>query len=268
MIFKDRTGGAAAAFFAAVFFAACQQAGVRPAADKGRVWEPPYKGPAAALVTIHEFSDFECPFCSKVGPILDQLMKNHANDVKLVFRQFPLQFHKYSFLAAEAMLAAHDQGRGWEMLDSMFRHQDMISFEGGEALSKMARDEVQIQDPGRFNKALAEGTFRKKVREDADLGKLCGVYATPSLLVNGVLITGAPDLDTLERAFADAESRARELLAKGVPLEGLDAAFLEQAKRTGGVKQESAAPGKKEERKDGLVNPPAPQGDDDDGEAD
>ena len=81
------------------------------------------KGKANAAITIVEFSEFQCPFCSRVLPTLNQIQKQYGDKVRIVFKHNPLSFHKDAPLAAEAALAAAAQGKGWEMHDLMFKNQ-------------------------------------------------------------------------------------------------------------------------------------------------
>ena len=78
------------------------------------------RGPADARITIVEFSDFQCPYCAAAATKINDLMKQYPNDVKLVFKQFPLDIHGQARLAAQASLAAHAQGKFWELHDRMF----------------------------------------------------------------------------------------------------------------------------------------------------
>ena len=206
-------------------------AGGRNAAlPKGQViqaeggWQPPYKGPTAAIVTIYEFSDFQCPFCSRAPAVLDAIQEKYTDKVKLVFRQFPLPFHGQAHLAAEAMLAAQDQGKGWEMHDRMFMSQSTLELAD---LVVMASDAGL--DTGKFKKALEDGVYRKRVDQEIEIGKALGVRGTPSFLINGELLVGAQPLGEFEQAVDQAIVRAKELEKSGVPVEGLEKAFLEKA---------------------------------------
>ena len=82
----------------------------------------PVKGPADARITLVEFSDFECPFCSSAVKQVDIVMAAYPKDVKLIYKQFPLSMHPHAELAAEASLAAREQGKFWEMYDVLFKN--------------------------------------------------------------------------------------------------------------------------------------------------
>ena len=96
--------------------------------DRVRVpLEGPMKGPANAKVTIVEFSDFQCPFCGRVMPTLQQIEKNYGNDVRIVFIHNPLPFHPNAEPAAEAAIAADAQGKFWQMHDKLFANQQNLT---------------------------------------------------------------------------------------------------------------------------------------------
>jgi protein-disulfide isomerase len=90
----------------------------------------PVQGSAAAPITIVEFSDFQCPFCSRLVPTLKQVEEKYGDKVKVVFRQYPLNIHENAPKAAEAALCANDQGKFWELHDAMFGDQSGLAVGG------------------------------------------------------------------------------------------------------------------------------------------
>ena len=84
------------------------------------------KGPASAKVTVVAFSDFQCPFCSRAVPVLKQIEDEYKGKVKIAFKQLPLPFHDKAHLAAEAALAANEQGKFWQMHDKLFANQQAL----------------------------------------------------------------------------------------------------------------------------------------------
>jgi predicted DsbA family dithiol-disulfide isomerase len=146
----------------------------------------PARGPADAPVTIVEFSDFECPFCGALFPTLKALEQTHAKTVRLVYRHFPLtNIHPYAQKAAEASLCAHDQGRFWEMHDSLFGFQQDLTV---KSLKLRAR-ELNL-DTAAFDACLDSGEQAARVKADmADAAK-AGVTGTPTLFVNGRILLG------------------------------------------------------------------------------
>lgn len=139
----------------------------------------PSFGPKDAKVTVVEFSDFECPYCAEAAKTLTALKEKYADkSVRIVFRQFPLSFHKQAQLAAEASLAAHAQGKFWAFHDKVFENQSALD---RASLEKHAAD-VGL-DVAKFKKALDEGTFTEAVKGDMKLAEELPVSGTPTVVV-------------------------------------------------------------------------------------
>jgi protein-disulfide isomerase len=146
----------------------------------------PTRGPAAAPITIVEFSDFECPFCGGLFPTLEAVEKNYRNQVRIVYRQFPLRkIHPRAEKAAEAALCAAEQGRFWEMHDSLFGHQEDLSV---DALKARAA-ELKLNTAA-FNACLDSGKQMAAIDKDIAEGMQAGVTGTPTLFINGRKMVG------------------------------------------------------------------------------
>lgn len=159
----------------------------------------PSKGPAAAPVTIVEFSDFECPFCSRVLPTLDQVVESYGDRVRIVFKQFPLhRLHPHAQKAAEASLCAHEQGKFWELHDAMFADQAALDVDG-----LRAKAEATDLDVDAFSECLDAGRYADAVEEDLRQGTIAGVSGTPALFVNGRILSGAVPYETLAETIDD-----------------------------------------------------------------
>ena len=181
------------------------------AADQFALKGAPLKGAENALVTIIEYSDFECPFCSRVNPTMKQIFDapEYAGKVRVIFKQNPLPFHKNAQLAGEASLAAHAQGKFWEMHDKLFENQKALT---RPDLEKYAT-EIGL-DMVKFKEALDKNTYKEAVAKDlADAGK-AGVRGTPHFLVNGKAISGAQPFEAFKTVI-DAEIKEMETLTKG-----------------------------------------------------
>jgi len=144
------------------------------------------RGNASAPVAIIEYSDFECPFCSRVQPTIEQLLDEYEGQVKLVFRHFPLSFHASAQKAAEASECAGVQGKFWEMHDKMFDNQQSLSV---DSLKGYAKD--LGLNTSKFNSCLDDGTYAQKVKDDMSEGSQLGVSGTPGTFVDGMLVSGA-----------------------------------------------------------------------------
>ena len=140
----------------------------------------PTRGPASAKVQIVEFSDFQCPFCSRVGPVVDEVLKAYGNDASLTFVQFPLAFHQQAASAAKAALAAHAQGKFWEMHDKLFANQKELAPEKYEGWAK----EIGL-DVEKWKAAMADPQLDEAVKAQMEQGTKAGVGGTPTVFING-----------------------------------------------------------------------------------
>ncbi len=146
----------------------------------------PARGPAKARVTLVAFLDFECPFCRRSAPVLDRLARVYANDLRVVVKQHPLAFHKKAMLAAEAALAAHEQGHFWEMYALLFAHAEHLDPPDLEGYARRIGLDV-----GQFAAALRDHRFRSDVEADIEQAKSLGLRGTPAFFVNGRHVRGA-----------------------------------------------------------------------------
>jgi protein-disulfide isomerase len=164
----------------------------------------PARGPEAAPVTIVEFSDFQCPYCGREVPVVEKVMKDYGDKVRLVFRNFPLEFHPFAAKAAEAGACAADQGKFWPMHDKMFANQEKLSVEDLKGYAKALG-----VDSAKFDKCLDAGEKKDAVAEDQKAGAAAGVNGTPAFFVNGIFINGAQPYEQFKQAID------RELNKKG-----------------------------------------------------
>ena len=159
------------------------------------------KGAANAKVTLIEYSDFECPYCTKHRSTLDQAVAEFPNDVQLVYRHFPLSFHANAQKAAEASECAAKQGKFWEMHDQIF-----ASAEAGtmsvDKWKELARGFGL--DGAKFDACLDSSETADRVAQDLDEGSYAGVGGTPATFVNGQLVEGAVPYETF-KAMIQAE---------------------------------------------------------------
>jgi protein-disulfide isomerase len=200
--------------------------------------DAPSFGPKDAKVTIVEWSDFECPFCSRVGPTLKQIKEAYPKDVRVVFRHQPLSFHANAKPAAEASMAAHEQGKFWEYHDKLFQNQKALD---RASLEKYAQ-ELGL-DTGKFKAALDSGKFRGKVEADSAAGAAVGANGTPTFFINGREFVGAQPFDNFKRVIDEELARANKLVAAGTRPADLYAKLIEEGvKSNGSAPQAAAAP--------------------------
>jgi len=164
-----------------------------------KVGDAPVKGPASAKVTVIEFSDFQCPFCGRVNPTLKEIEDQYKGKIKIAFRNLPLPFHDKAHLAAEAALAANDQGKFWAMHDKLFANQQALD---RPSLEKYAQ-ELGL-NMNKFTAALDSGKFKDKVDSDAKEGAAVGATGTPTFFINGTRLVGAQPADKFKEVI-DAE---------------------------------------------------------------
>ncbi len=161
--------------------------------------DPPAFGPEDATVTVVEFSDFECPYCSLAANAVNELKPKYGDRVRFVFRQFPLGFHKQAHLAAQASLAAKEQGKFWEFHDKLFANQKALA---REDLEKYA-EELGL-DMDKFKAALDQGTFKQTVDDELELGSEVFVEGTPTMFINGARVANATDATAIAEALEKA----------------------------------------------------------------
>ena len=170
--------------------------------------DDPAKGPATAPVTVVEFSDFQCPYCARVGPTLKRLEDTYGDKVRIVYRDFPLQqIHNNAAKAAEAGSCAADQGKFWALHDKMFENQAKLSVPD---LKQHAKDAGL--DAAAFDQCLDSGNKSAEWNEDLKDGERYGVTGTPAFFVNGRLLGGAASFEKLAEVIDD------ELTRKGLPV--------------------------------------------------
>ena len=156
------------------------------------------RGNANAAVTIVEYSDFECPFCEAAHPTIKQVMDTYGDDVKVVYRHFPLSFHPNAQKAAEASECAGDQGKFWEYHDKVFENQNLLAV-GITQLKNWAK-ELGLNS-GTFDSCLDGGQKAAKVTADLTQGTQHGVSGTPAFFVNGVKLSGAQPFSVFKQVI-------------------------------------------------------------------
>jgi len=177
--------------------------------------DEPQKGPDDALVTIVEISDFECPFCGRVEPTIKEIEDKYGNDVRIVWMNNPLPFHKNAKGAANAALEAYAQkgDKGfWSMHDKMFANQKALTTDNLEQWAK-----EQGLNMSKFKKALAEDKYGKTIAEQQALANRLGARGTPAFFINGRNLRGAQPLAAFTTVIDEELAKAKALVAKGTP---------------------------------------------------
>lgn len=156
------------------------------------VGNSPFKGDRDAKVTIVEFSDFQCPFCSKGATLLQDIEKKYGKKVKIVFKHYPLPFHAQAKIAAEASICAREQNEKsfWKLHDVMF--QDQSKLDRDSLISSAKKIGLKEKE---FTECLDSKKFASQVETDMSEGQELGIKSTPTFFVNGQLIAGAQGMD-------------------------------------------------------------------------
>jgi len=186
--------------------------------------DAPYFGPKHAKVTIVEWSDFECPFCSRAANVVTEIKNAYPKDVKFVFRHRPLPMHPNAPLAHEASMAAHEQGKFFEYHDVLFANQRQLD---RPSLERYAQ-QIGL-DLNKFKAALDSGKYRARVQQDSDEGQRNGAGGTPTFFVNGRKVVGAQPFTAFKAAIDEEIAKADALLAKGTKMEDLYQTILDSA---------------------------------------
>jgi protein-disulfide isomerase len=166
--------------------------------------DDPMRGPKDAPVQIVMFSDYECPFCSRVEETMAQVRTKYGEQVVIVFRDFPLSFHKSAQKAAEAAGCAGEQGKFWEYHDKLFANQ--------RALAPANLDQYATElglDMAKFKACLDSGQRAPEIAADMKAGQALGVTGTPAAFVNGRFVNGAQPLDAFAKIIDDELARAK-----------------------------------------------------------
>lgn len=153
----------------------------------------PLKGNPSAPVTVVEFVDYECPHCKKVQPVLRQVLDEYKDEVKLAFKHYPLGGHTNARLAAEATMAANQQGKFWAFNDKVWAISESLT---PAALEQIAKD-VGL-DVAKWRAAVESEDVRARVDRDKREGQTLGISSTPTIYINGREFTDPRDPDSLK----------------------------------------------------------------------
>jgi protein-disulfide isomerase len=168
---------------------------------KALIGDSPVMGANDRQIVMLVFSDFQCPFCATANKSLKEFMAKHKDKVTLVYKHFPLtQIHPEALPAARAAWAANKQGKFWEYHDALFANQAKLS----DAFYIETATSLKLD----LKKFVADQKLADNfIVEDFKLGRKVAVDGTPTLIMNGEVITGAATLADLEKAFAKVSQK-------------------------------------------------------------
>jgi protein-disulfide isomerase len=178
-------------------------------------------GPDDALVTIVVWSDFQCPFCARIAPVLAHLRDRYGDDVRIIYRHVAMSFHRDAALAAEAGVAAAEQGKFWAFHDQVFGDFGHLARADLERFAAAAG-----LDLARFRAALDDHRYRDAVLAETAAAEALGVDGTPTTFLNGMPVDGARDARTMEQLVEAHLARSRGMLKAGVTRADLYAVLM------------------------------------------
>jgi protein-disulfide isomerase len=164
----------------------------------------PSKGSQDAPIELIEFSDFQCPFCQRANPTVEQVLKTYGNRIHFVYRHYPLPNHPNARPAAEAAACAGEQGRFWEYHDQLFANATRLT----DADLKQHALTAGL-DASRFNACVDGRKFKSEVDKDLAEGSQAGVSGTPAFFINGRALEGAQPFEAFKRVI-DEELAAKK----------------------------------------------------------
>jgi protein-disulfide isomerase len=148
--------------------------------------DAPVLGKKDAPITLVEFSDFQCPYCQRMAPVLKEVSQKFSDKVRIIYRQYPIpSLHPFALKAAEASLCANEQGKFWEMHDAMFADQKKLSVSD----LKQTAQTLGMNEK-KFTSCLDSGRYAEQVQNDSKEAVRSGVSGTPAVFVNGIVIDG------------------------------------------------------------------------------
>ena len=172
--------------------------------------DAPVMGPADAPVTIVEFTDYQCPYCQQAQQYVDRVMAAYKGKVRLVYQEFPLDFHGQAKPAGVAARCAGEQGKFWEM------HSGLLLSPGAFDAADLQKRAVGLGiDATKFNACVASGKYDPVIEKAIQNGRSVGVTGTPTFLLNGRSFSGAQPFEVFERmieeelAMAEMKSASR-----------------------------------------------------------
>ena len=188
--------------------------------DESDAW----KGARDPLVTIVEYSDFQCPFCSRLATSLEEVASEYPNDVRLVFKHYPLPNHQNAAPAARAAVAANEQGKFWALHDLMFANQRALDGHNLDAYAKQAGLDIE-----KWKSRAGAEEVQKQVADDEAAAKQLQVSSTPTFFVNGKKFEGAKPTEQIKAIVEEERKVALQLVEAGSKREEIYARIMKAA---------------------------------------
>lgn len=168
------------------------------------------QGPATAAITMVEYGDYECPYCGEAYPVLKAVQKAMGDDLRFVFRNFPLaEIHPHAMRAAEFAETAGSKGLFWQAHDLLYENQTALTEDDLNRYAKL----LDIP-PHTVARGLA-GRFDGKIEDDFRGGLRSGVNGTPTLFINGLRYDGPREAETLVEVLREILQEVRHAAMRG-----------------------------------------------------
>lgn len=179
-----------------------------PRADVSIPADQPAMGPMNAPVTLVEFSDFQCPFCKRAQPTVDQVLKEYGDKVRFVYMDYPLAMHQRAKPASMAARCAADQGKYWDM------YQNLMSAQGDLSDDDLKKRAAAVSlDPVAFSACYDSKRHEGAIQATFETGAGLGVTGTPSFFINGRMIVGAQPIEQFRSIIDEELARAGTAVA-------------------------------------------------------
>jgi protein-disulfide isomerase len=163
----------------------------------------PTKGPATAPVTLVEFSDYQCPFCKRADPTVQEILKTYGDKVRFAYRDYPLSFHQRAMPASIAAHCAKDQNKYWEM------HQNLMTEQGDLSDDDLKKRAGAVGlDAAAFGECYSTERHKTLIQAAFDDGVALGVTGTPSFFINGRMLVGAKPIEEFKAIIDEEIQRA------------------------------------------------------------
>lgn len=168
-----------------------------------------FKGPKNAPITLIEYSDFECPYCSRGYRTYKEFMNKYSGKVRFVFKHLPLSFHKHAMIAAQYMEAARLQSpeKAWKLHDMLFENQQSLK-SGGEDYLKKAVKKIGL-NLKKLQGDINSKTVKERIAQDMAEAQKFGIQGTPGFILNGIPIKGAYPLSHFEKIIQTLKEKGK-----------------------------------------------------------
>jgi protein-disulfide isomerase len=176
----------------------------QPPNVKVNVEGAPAQGPADAPVTVVEFSDYQCPACRSTHDTVKQVKALYGNQLRWIFKDYPLKIHKEAFKAAEAGHCAEDQGKFWQYQESAFAAGKLFVDNLVDSAGELGLDK------DKFRQCLVSEKYKEYVNQSAQDAIQAGIDKTPSFIINGIVFSGGHSLDSFKAAIDEELKKARK----------------------------------------------------------